>query len=402
MVGDGVAGATGAAAGAAAGEAEAAAAEADVIEDIIEDEIALASEAVAARVAVLPEVEGIDAKPVTQWLEAHVGLMPPLDFDLVAGGRSNLTFKVTDARGECVVLRRPPTSHVLPTAHDMAREHRVITALGPTAVPVARTLGLCLDPSVNGAPFYVMEFVNGNVVRDAAVAEAVLDGAGRRRASESLVEVLADLHAVDVDAVGLGDFARREGYLARQLRRWHTQFDGSQVEGVERVVAIDRVYERLCEAIPSQDGVTIVHGDYRLDNTMLSQDGSVAAVLDWEICTLGDPLADIGLLMVYWTEPGDASAVLGGQAPTIVPGFASRAEVKAMYAERTGRGVDELDYYVAFGYWKLACILQGVGTRYLGGAAGGDRSTSVEGYGAQVQNLADAAAAAADAAGLRS
>ncbi|HXY44869.1 MAG TPA: phosphotransferase family protein [Acidimicrobiales bacterium] len=346
-------------------------------------------------------VEGIAVGPVTDWLESNVGLRPPLDFELVAGGRSNLTFKVTDAAGSPVVLRRPPVSHVLPTAHDMAREHRVVTALGPTPVPVARTLGLCLDEDVNGAPFYVMELVRGHVLRDATAAEAVLDIAARRRASESLVEVLADLHAVDVDAVGLGDLGRREGYLSRQLNRWHTQFERSQVEGVERVQAVDRVYERLSEAIPPQDGVTIVHGDYRLDNTMLGDDGAVTAVLDWEICTLGDPLADIGLLMVYWTEAGDAAGVLGGVAPTIVPGFASRAEVRAMYAERTGRDVGGLDYYVAFGFWKLACILQGISSRYLGGAAGGDRSISVEGYATQVLNLAEAASAAADAAGLR-
>jgi aminoglycoside phosphotransferase (APT) family kinase protein len=347
------------------------------------------------------DIEGVAVGPVTEWLEAHVGLRPPLVFDLVAGGRSNLTFKVTDAGGTSVVLRRPPTSHVLPTAHDMAREYRVVSALGPTPVPVARTLGLCLDPEVNGVPFYVMEFVEGHVLRNAAMAEEAFGVAGRRRASESLVEVLADLHAVDVDAVGLGDFGRREGYLSRQLNRWHTQFEGSQVEGVERVEAVDRVWERLSAAIPAQHGATIVHGDYRLDNTMLGDDGSVAAVLDWEICTLGDPLADIGLLMVYWTEPGDATVVLGGVAPTMLPGFASRTEVKAMYAERSGRDVSELDYYVAFGYWKLACILQGVGTRYRGGAAGGDRSTSVEGYGVQVRMLAEAATAAADAAGLR-
>jgi aminoglycoside phosphotransferase (APT) family kinase protein len=337
---------------------------------IVADDVAADPEGPAAG-----STEGIAVGPVTEWLASNVGLVPPLGFDLVAGGRSNLTFEVTDAAGRSVVLRRPPTSHVLPTAHDMAREHRIITALHPTPVPVARTLGLCLDTDVNGAPFYVMEYVRGHVLRDATIAEAVLDPAGRRRASESLVEVLAALHAVDVDAVGLGDLGRRQGYIARQLKRWHTQFDGSQVEGVERVAAVDRVWERLSEAVPDQDSTAIVHGDYRLDNTMLADDGSVAAVLDWEICTLGDPLADVGLLMVYWTEREDATAVLGGVAPTIVPGFASRAEVKAMYAERTGRDVGELDYYVAFGYWKLACILQ-------------------------VRQLAEAASLAADAAGL--
>jgi aminoglycoside phosphotransferase (APT) family kinase protein len=343
-------------------------------------------------------IAGIDAGPTTSWLEANVGLAPPLSFDLIAGGRSNLTFKVTDSRGRAVVLRRPPTSHVLPTAHDMTREHRIVTALGPTPVPVARTLGLCLDTAVTGAPFYVMEFVTGHVLRDAPTAESALDDAGRRRASESLVDVLAQLHAVDVDAVGLGDLGRRHGYLSRQLQRWHGQFDQSQVEGADRVALVDRVYERLYDAIPEQDGVAIVHGDYRLDNTMLADDGSVMAVLDWELSTLGDPLADLGLLMVYWTEPGDTTSALG-VAPTTVPGFASRAELKARYAAKTGRDVANLEYYVAFGYWKIACILQGVLARYLAGAGGGDQ-TGVELFAANVATLAEAAAVAATGAGL--
>jgi aminoglycoside phosphotransferase (APT) family kinase protein len=341
---------------------------------------------------------GIDAGPTTSWLESNVGLVPPLTFGLIAGGRSNLTFKVTDSRGESVVLRRPPTSHVLPTAHDMAREYRIVTALGPTRVPVARTLGLCLDPEVTGAPFYVMEFVTGHIVRDAAMAESILDEAGRHRAGESLVDVLALLHGVDVDAVGLGDLGRREGYLSRQLQRWHGQFEQSQVEGADRVELVDRVYERLSSAIPPQDGVALVHGDYRLDNTMLADDGSVTAVLDWELCTLGDPLADVGLLMVYWTEAGDATSALG-VAPTTVAGFPSRAEMKARYASRTGCDVGNLGYYTAFGYWKLACILQGVRARYLAGAGGGDRS-GVELYEVNVQMLAEAAADAATQAGL--
>ena len=335
-------------------------------------------------------MEGVCEGPTTAWLEAEVGLRAPLGFELIAGGRSNLTFKVTDADGTVVVLRRPPTGHVLPTAHDMAREHRVVTALGPTAVPVARTLGLCLDPAVNGAPFYVMECVEGHVLRDPETAEHTLDLPGRRRASESMAEVLAALHGVDVDAVGLGDLGRREGYLSRQLQRWHTQFDQSQIPGSDRVVVVDRMYERLASSMPEQDGVAIVHGDYRLDNTMLADDGRVRAVLDWEICTLGDPLADLGVLMVYWAEPADVTTALG-TAPTTAPGFASREELKQWYAERTGRDLSGLDYYVAFGYWKLACILQGVLRRYLGGAGGGDRSGGVEQFGAQIALLATAA-----------
>jgi aminoglycoside phosphotransferase (APT) family kinase protein len=332
-------------------------------------------------------MEGIDEGPVSAWLEANIeSIVPPFGYELVAGGRSNLTYKVWDALGNDVVLRRPPSGYVLPTAHDMGREYRVVTALGPTPVPVPRTLGYCSDAGVTGAPFYVMEFVRGHILRDAPTAAKVLDEPGRRHAGESLVDVLADLHDVDVDAVGLGDLGRREGYIARQLERWHGQFAKSQIEGVVRTAAVDTVYEVLASAIPAQGRSVIVHGDYRLDNAMLSDDGSVAAVLDWEICTLGDQLADIGLLMVYWTEPDDEFSALG-LAPTSLPGFSTRAELAQRYSERTGRDLSGLDYYIAFGYWKLACILQGVQARYAAGFAAGDR-TGTETFGTQVRLLA--------------
>jgi aminoglycoside phosphotransferase (APT) family kinase protein len=324
---------------------------------------------------------------VTAWIEANVGsLVAPFSFELIAGGRSNLTYKVTDATGTDVVLRRPPAGYVLPTAHDMGREYRVVTALGPTRVPVPRTLGYCADPAVTGAAFYVMEYVRGHILRDAPSAEKVLDEAGRRRAGASLVDVLAELHAVDVDAVGLGALGRREGYIARQLERWHGQFEQSQIDGVDRPRDVDLVYEALASAIPPQDRSAIVHGDYRLDNAMLHDDGTVAAVLDWEICTLGDQLADLGILMVYWTDPGDEFSALG-LAPTSLPGFMTKAELAARYGERTGRDLSCLDFYVAFGYWKLACILQGVRARYAAGFAAGDR-TGTEAFGAQVSLLA--------------
>ncbi|HML01490.1 MAG TPA: phosphotransferase family protein [Acidimicrobiales bacterium] len=336
-------------------------------------------------------VEGIDVEGVSAWFAQCVpAAVMPLQFSLIAGGRSNLTYQVTDAAGHRYALRRPPLSHVLPTAHDMAREHRVISALGPSPVPVPETLGLCQDLEVNGAPFYVMEFVDGYILRDAPSAESALDEKGRARAGRSLAETLAALHAVDVDAVGLGDFAKRQGYIERQLRRWHEQFRNSQLEdGIDTASIVDAVHEKLAAAIPPQESSTVVHGDFRLDNTVLTEDGTVRAVLDWEICTLGDPLADLGLLMVYWTEPGDVAALVG-VTPTTLPGFPSRNEMRAAYAAASGRDISRLDYYVAFGYWKLACILQGVYARYVGGAAAGDRS-SVEGFGRSVIELAEAA-----------
>lgn len=338
-------------------------------------------------------VVGIDPENVTKWFTEHVpSVEPPLSFELIAGGRSNLTFRVSDAAGNRWALRRPPTGHVLPTAHDMGREHRIISALGRhTDVPVAPAIGFCEDESVNGAPFYVMGFVDGLIVRDGATADK-LDAAARRTASEDLVDVLVRIHGVDVDAVGLGDLGRREGYIERQLKRWYGQYEKSKM-GAE-VPLIDEMHHRLLAAVPPQQGSTIVHGDYRLDNTMLGEDGRVRAVLDWEICTLGDPLADVGLLLVYWADPSDEFAALL-QAPTTKEGFLRRQDITELYAAKSGRDLDDVGYYVAFGYWKLACILQGVYERYAGGAGGGDRSGH-EGFAQQVVHLAEASAKAAE------
>jgi aminoglycoside phosphotransferase (APT) family kinase protein len=278
---------------------------------------------------------------------------------------------------------------VLPTAHDMAREHRIIAALGPTGLPMPPALGLCEDVAVNGASFYVMGYVDGLVVRTEENA-ARLDEGARHQAGESLIDVLVGIHDVDVDAVGLGTLARKEGYIARQLKRWYGQYEGSKAMGGPDVPEVDKIHDLLAERIPEQIGATIVHGDYRLDNCIVGLDGHVRAVLDWEICTLGDPLADVGLLMVYWAEPGDEFAPLPSP-PTIVPGFSTRDELKQRYAEQSGRNVDQLDFYVAFAYWKLACIIEGVYARYAGGAGGGDQ-TDHTGMSDQVFRLAQAAA----------
>jgi aminoglycoside phosphotransferase (APT) family kinase protein len=330
--------------------------------------------------------QGIDEAKVTPWLVANVpGLTAPVTYTLIAGGHSNLTYRVTGADGAAFVLRRPPLGHVLATAHDMGREHRIISALGGTGVPVAPALALCDDPAVNGAPFYVMAFVEGHVLRDVPGAEAALTPAARRRAGESLVDVLADIHAVDPDAIGLGDLGRKEGYVERQLKRWYRQFEQSKLRDVPDV---DAVHALLLRDIPAQVGASIVHGDYRLDNCLLGDDGDVVAVLDWEICTLGDPLADLGLLCVYWNDPEDDGAALGVSATT-AEGFPRRAELVTRYAERSGRDVGDIGYYTAFGYWKLACILDGVYTRYATGAMASD--TGFEHFNTQVVRLAELA-----------
>lgn len=336
--------------------------------------------------------EGVDAEAVAAWLAERVeSIDPPLAFTLVEGGRSNLTYVVTDTEGRRWVLRRPPLHSVLPSAHDMGREHTVISALGPTAVPVPATVGYEADEALIGAEFYVMEHVEGPVVRDLDAARSLLDDAQRRTAGSSLVDVLVTLHEVDPDAVGLADFGRKEGYVARQLRRWQTQLERGRTR---ELPLLDDVHDRLAADVPEQGPATIVHGDYRLDNVILSPDGRVRAVLDWELCTLGDPLADVGLLAVYWSDPGDATIPLIS-APTVVEGFPRRAEAIARYAERSGRDLSELDYYVAFAYWKLAIILEGVYTRFMSGAYGELTDAEVARFADIVVDLAERADEAA-------
>ncbi|MFM8310308.1 MAG: phosphotransferase family protein [Ilumatobacteraceae bacterium] len=328
---------------------------------------------------------GIRPREVSEWLVAHVsGAIAPFTFEAIAGGHSNLTFRVTGSDGARFVLRRPPLGRLLPRAHDMAREHRIIAGLRGSAVPVPPALGLCDDPAVNDAPFYVMGFVDGHVIRDRAGAESTLTAPPRLHAAESLVDTLAAIHAVDVDAAGLSDLGRHEGYIARQLARWYAQWNEQHTVDLP---AVHRVHDALTARIPTQGPATIVHGDYRLDNTMLRDDGSVAAVLDWEICTLGDPLADVGLLMVYWTGPGDTTSAWVGSATT-APGFPDRAALAERYAAVSGRDLAALPFYVSFAYWKLACILEGVYSRYLAGAMGQRDRSELEPFRQQVEAAA--------------
>lgn len=335
-------------------------------------------------------IEGVDVERVTAWFSEHVGdITEPLSFRLIAGGHSNLTFEVTDRHDGRWVLRRPPLGQVLATAHDMEREYRIISALAATDVPVAPAVALCTDVEVNGSPFYVMEFVEGTIVRDEATA-ATLSIEQRRRASESIVDTLAAIHAVDISAVGLSDLGRHDGYIERQLRRWYRQYQSSkeQVPGMD-YPAVDEVHDLLASRTPHQHGVSIVHGDYRLDNCMLAADGSVAAVLDWEICTLGDPLADVGLLSVYWADPGDAAA-LPQASPTSLEGFLRRSEVVTRYGVTSGRDLADIAFYEAFGWWKLTCIIAGVYARYAGGAMGsGVEGQQVRGFAKMVEQLAE-------------
>ena len=264
-----------------------------------------------------PDVPGIAIGPVTDWLETHVaGAVGPFGFDVIAGGHSNLTYRVTGADGTRFVLRRPPLGH--------------------------------------------------------------------RRASESIVDTMAAIHAVDLRAVGLDDLGKHEEYIARQLKRWYGQWNSQKTR---ELPAVDQVHDELLRRIPAQGPATIVHGDYRLDNCMVSDDGTVVAVLDWEICTLGDPLADVGLLQVYWTGPNDAASAWTGSATT-APGFFDRVQLAERYAEVSGRDLSNLPFYVSFAYWKLACILEGVYARYVGGALGQRDPAELEPFKLQVEGAA--------------
>jgi aminoglycoside phosphotransferase (APT) family kinase protein len=277
---------------------------------------------------------------------------------------------------------------VLATAHDMGREHRIIAALAGSLVPVPPALGLCSDAAVNGAPFYVMAFVEGVVLDLGSTVEKHFRPEQRRAIGRHVIEVLAHLHALDVDAIGLGDLGRHEGYVPRQLKRWRTQWEQSKTR---ELPAMDAVYEALKEGIPEQHGSGIVHGDYRLGNMLTGADAKIAAVLDWELCTLGDPLADLGYLMNNWAEPGESGPESRGAAlaPTVAGGFPTRREMLDHYASLTGRDTSRIDYYRAFSYWRLAAIVEGVLARYLKGVMGKAADTGA--FRAQVDGLAAAA-----------
>jgi aminoglycoside phosphotransferase (APT) family kinase protein len=311
---------------------------------------------------------GVDVAAVTDWFRANVpAAEPPLSFSRVAGGHSCLTFVVTDATGQKFVLRRPPLGHVLATAHDVLREHRIMSALQDTGMPVPTMLGACADNSVNDAPFYVMGHVEGAVLHDAEDARRSLpDEATRRHASESMVDALVTLHAIDPDDVGIGDLSRRSGYLDRQLRRWSSQWEASKTR---ELPGMERLHQWLVDNRPADLAGGIVHGDFRLGNTLLSPDGTVLAVLDWELCTLGDPMADVSYLLRSWTQP-DEPAGPRAEPPTRIGGFLTREEMAQRYAERSGRDLGDLGYWMAFNAWRSAAIAEGVYRRYLDGAMG--------------------------------
>jgi aminoglycoside phosphotransferase (APT) family kinase protein len=298
-----------------------------------------------------------------------------MSFSLIAGGHSNLTFRCTDASGRDFVLRRPPLGHVLESAHDVAREHRIVSALQNSGIPVPTTIGVCTDNDVNNAPFYVMDHVDGLVLHDSIVGQEVANE-DRRAIGLHVMEVLSNLHQINPDDVGLGQLGRKEAYLSRQLNRWNKQWVATKTHPVPEMEESSKLLEAQ---MPEQVGATIVHGDYRLGN-MIVQGPRIKAILDWELCTLGDPLADVGYLLNNWVAPGEKESSEGDQGPTLVGGYPDRDELCSIYANNTGRDLADINYYRAFSHWRLAAIGQGVYKRYLVGAMGEGREMDLESY----------------------
>lgn len=328
---------------------------------------------------------GIDERAVTGWFREHVpGVRGGLQFARIAGGRSNLTYLATDAANTRWVLRRPPLGMAHSRAHDVVREAEVIERLRGTPVPAPVVAGICRDADITGAPFFVMEHLDGTVLRDPESVRAAVPVEQRRRLADDLVRALADLHAVDPRDVGWGALADRDDYLARQLRRWSSNWRDDRVRVLDD---IGRTHDRLLERLPRQGAARVVHGDFRLDNCLITSDAAIGGILDWELTTVGDPLADLGQLLAYWAQPDDDVCALENP-PTRVEGFPTRdALIERYLAAAQPTSTPDVDYYVAFNWWKIACIVEGVYTRTLRGAMG-ESDRSAESFGAQAERLA--------------
>lgn len=311
-------------------------------------------------------LDGLDLDALDRHLRAEgIARSGALRAELIAGGRSNLTFRVSDD-ASAWVLRRPPLHGLTPSAHDMAREYTVVAALADTAVPVARAVTMSNDDSVLGAPFQMVENVEGRVVRSAAELDELEAQGGPGTIDgcvDALIKVLADLHAVDPVEVGLGDFGRAEGYLERQVRRWGSQWDLVRLPDDPRDDDVRRLHSALAERIPASSRAAIVHGDYRIDNTILdaTDASTVRAVLDWELSTLGDPLSDAALMCTYRDPRLDL--VLSMEAAWCAPAIPSADDLAQRYAVASGHDLVHWDFYMALANFKLAIIAAGIDFR---------------------------------------
>ncbi|MGE0623937.1 MAG: phosphotransferase family protein [Pseudomonadales bacterium] len=311
--------------------------------------------------------EGYNVEAVEAWIGAHIDtLTPPLKWTRLQGGHSNLTYRLDDAEGRSAVIRRPPQGELLPKAHDMSREWALISALGPTPVPVPAALGFCESPDVTGAWFYVMGLVDGHPLYSAEDTRRYVPESERRKMAFSFIDVLAALHDVDPDAVGLGELGKKDSYVGRQLKTWYRSWTSSVGPAEFDDPRAHELQRFFLDHLPEQGPARVVHGDYGVHNVLVGPDCTIAAVVDWEISTLGDPLADLAYALNQWPDPSDPEPP-PPEAATSPPGFPARSELAARYGERTGRDLSMLDYYVGFNRWKTACIVHGVYARYCEG-----------------------------------
>jgi len=311
---------------------------------------------------------GINYATLIPWFSEHVAPVQTLSATVVGHGRSNITYRLEAEDGRAWVLRRPPMSHVQATAHDMGREFRVISALNPVGFPTPKTYALCDDTDVIGAQFYIMEFVEGIIAIDANDVAKRFTEAQRHAIGEEVVDVLVRLHSYDPNEIGLGDFGKPSGYLERQVKRFADQLDNIRYR---ETTELDSLAARLKGAIPPERKAGIVHGDYRLDNSVINEQGKIIAVLDWEMCTLGDSLADLGLLRMYWGGPTSAQISLGSGTVMTLPGFPTWEEAAARYEEKSGVSLANLDFYTVLAHFKLGVILENMYKRFLGGGTVG-------------------------------
>lgn len=311
--------------------------------------------------------EGYDVAAVEAWISNNVtGIQPPLKWTRLEGGHSNLTYQLDDDAGHQAVIRRPPQGELLPKAHDMSREWALISSLGPTPVPVPAALGFCEDPAVTGAWFYVMGMIDGHPLYNSDDTRAWVPQDQREQVAMSFIDVLAALHEVDPDEVGLGDLGKKENYVGRQLKTWYRSWTSSIEPANYDDPRAHELQQFFLDNIPDQGPARVVHGDYGLHNVLIGPNHDIAAVVDWEISTLGDPLADLAYALNPWPDPTDAEPIVA-EAATAPPGFPSRTQLAARYAEQTGRDLSNLDYYIGFNRWKSAAIIHGVYARYCAG-----------------------------------
>lgn len=311
--------------------------------------------------------EGYQVAAVDAWVAEHVtGITPPFQWTRLEGGHSNLTYRLDDANGRSAVIRRPPQGELLPKAHDMSREWALISCLADTNVPVPAAYGFCEDPNVTGAWFYIMGLVNGHPLYNSDETLELIPETERHAMAMSFMDVLAALHAVDPDEVGLGELGKKENYVGRQLKTWYRSWTSSIEAANYDDPRAHELQQYFLDNMPEQGPARVVHGDYGLHNVLIGPDYRIAAVVDWEISTLGDPLADLAYALNPWPDPTDAEPI-PPEAATAAPGFPSRTELANRYAQQTGRDLSQLDYYVGFNRWKTAAILHGVYARYCEG-----------------------------------